>query len=253
MRILQFKKNIFLQNLDLHLHPNGQLVLNSPLLLLLLLLAVYRCCITFLKTDSLDGADCVHHTTLLKTFSLSALSADIIVLIASVAVVSAGSQGNIFATSVLRSLRFLQILRMVRMDRRGGTWKLLGSVVYAHSKVRNTHVVLFSDHAAVFVCSNAQHVFFISTGLSGRVVCTGFGQNRFFRKHFRFFEDGEKEFRLSEKKKSTTAQMRNSVLKVNSYVNVFNVYIRAGSHCPTHDGKQQTEASWVFIVLGITW
>ncbi|KAF7666954.1 hypothetical protein LDENG_00083440 [Lucifuga dentata] len=59
---------------------------------------------------------------------------DIIVLIASVAVVSAGSQGNIFATSVLRSLRFLQILRMVRMDRRGGTWKLLGSVVYAHSK-----------------------------------------------------------------------------------------------------------------------
>ncbi|XP_029305291.1 potassium voltage-gated channel subfamily KQT member 5 isoform X2 [Cottoperca gobio] len=59
---------------------------------------------------------------------------DIIVLIASVAVVSAGSQDNIFATSVLRSLRFLQILRMVRMDRRGGTWKLLGSVVYAHSK-----------------------------------------------------------------------------------------------------------------------
>ncbi|GLD61113.1 potassium voltage-gated channel subfamily KQT member 5-like isoform X4, partial [Lates japonicus] len=62
------------------------------------------------------------------------LPLDIIVLIASVAVVSAGSQGNIFATSVLRSLRFLQILRMVRMDRRGGTWKLLGSVVYAHSK-----------------------------------------------------------------------------------------------------------------------
>uniref|UniRef100_A0A8C2X098 Potassium voltage-gated channel, KQT-like subfamily, member 5b n=1 Tax=Cyclopterus lumpus TaxID=8103 RepID=A0A8C2X098_CYCLU len=59
---------------------------------------------------------------------------DIIVLIASVAVVSVGSQGNIFATSVLRSLRFLQILRMARMDRRGGTWKLLGSVVYAHSK-----------------------------------------------------------------------------------------------------------------------
>lgn len=64
---------------------------------------------------------------------------DIIVLIASVAVVSAGSQGNIFATSVLRSLRFLQILRMVRMDRRGGTWKLLGSVVYAHSKVGQPH------------------------------------------------------------------------------------------------------------------
>ncbi|CAL8236980.1 unnamed protein product, partial [Arctogadus glacialis] len=39
-----------------------------------------------------------------------------------------------FATSALRSLRFPAILRMVRMDRRGGTWKLLGSVVYAHSK-----------------------------------------------------------------------------------------------------------------------
>ncbi|KAG7266547.1 hypothetical protein CRUP_019256 [Coryphaenoides rupestris] len=39
----------------------------------------------------------------------------IIVLIASVAVVSAGSQGNIFATSVLRSLRFLQILRMLAL------------------------------------------------------------------------------------------------------------------------------------------
>ena len=58
------------------------------------------------------------------------------VLIASIAVLAAGSQGNVFATSALRSLRFLQILRMVRMDRRGGTWKLLGSVVYAHSKVR---------------------------------------------------------------------------------------------------------------------
>ncbi|NWI65867.1 KCNQ4 protein, partial [Todus mexicanus] len=59
---------------------------------------------------------------------------DFIVCIASVAVIAAGTQGNIFATSALRSMRFLQILRMVRMDRRGGTWKLLGSVVYAHSK-----------------------------------------------------------------------------------------------------------------------
>ncbi|XP_028265216.1 potassium voltage-gated channel subfamily KQT member 2-like isoform X3 [Parambassis ranga] len=59
---------------------------------------------------------------------------DIMVLIASVSVLAAGSQGNVFATSAIRSLRFLQILRMVRMDRRGDTWKLLGSVVYAHSK-----------------------------------------------------------------------------------------------------------------------
>uniref|UniRef100_A0A8C5D975 Potassium voltage-gated channel subfamily Q member 4 n=1 Tax=Gouania willdenowi TaxID=441366 RepID=A0A8C5D975_GOUWI len=59
---------------------------------------------------------------------------DFIVFVASMAVIAAGTQGNIFATSALRSMRFLQILRMVRMDRRGGTWKLLGSVVYAHSK-----------------------------------------------------------------------------------------------------------------------
>ncbi|XP_062343170.1 potassium voltage-gated channel subfamily KQT member 4 isoform X3 [Osmerus eperlanus] len=59
---------------------------------------------------------------------------DLIVFVVSLAVIAAGTQGNIFATSALRSMRFLQILRMVRMDRRGGTWKLLGSVVYAHSK-----------------------------------------------------------------------------------------------------------------------
>ncbi|KAF0034653.1 hypothetical protein F2P81_012411 [Scophthalmus maximus] len=61
-------------------------------------------------------------------------AADIMVLIASISVLAAGTQGNVFATSAIRSLRFLQILRMIRMDRRGGTWKLLGSVVYAHSK-----------------------------------------------------------------------------------------------------------------------
>lgn len=46
-----------------------------------------------------------------------------------------GSSGQVFAASALRGLRFFQILRMVRMDRRGGTWKLLGSVVYAHRQV----------------------------------------------------------------------------------------------------------------------
>uniref|UniRef100_A0A8C4WV90 Ion transport domain-containing protein n=2 Tax=Eptatretus burgeri TaxID=7764 RepID=A0A8C4WV90_EPTBU len=55
---------------------------------------------------------------------------DSLVLASSLAIVAAGTQGNI-AASALRSLRFLQVLPM---DRRGGTWKLLGSVVYAHSK-----------------------------------------------------------------------------------------------------------------------
>ncbi|XP_065565968.1 potassium voltage-gated channel subfamily KQT member 1-like isoform X2 [Artemia franciscana] len=56
---------------------------------------------------------------------------DIITICASIVVISVGTNGR-FATSTLRILRFFQILRMVRMDRRGGTWKLLGSVVYAH-------------------------------------------------------------------------------------------------------------------------
>lgn len=60
---------------------------------------------------------------------------DIIVICASAVVLIVGSSGQVFAASALRGLRFFQILRMVRMDRRGGTWKLLGSVVYAHRQV----------------------------------------------------------------------------------------------------------------------
>ncbi|XP_051165807.1 potassium voltage-gated channel subfamily KQT member 1-like isoform X8 [Leptopilina boulardi] len=56
---------------------------------------------------------------------------DVITILASVVVLAMRSSG-VFAASALRGLRFFQILRMVRMDRRGGTWKLLGSVVYAH-------------------------------------------------------------------------------------------------------------------------
>ncbi|XP_045495816.1 potassium voltage-gated channel subfamily KQT member 1 isoform X2 [Colias croceus] len=57
---------------------------------------------------------------------------DVTTIIASMVVLGMGSSGQVFAASALRGLRFFQILRMVRMDRRGGTWKLLGSVVYAH-------------------------------------------------------------------------------------------------------------------------
>ena len=55
-----------------------------------------------------------------------------ITIVASLIVLSEGSSGRVFAASALRGLRFFQILRMVRVDRRGGTWKLLGSVVWAH-------------------------------------------------------------------------------------------------------------------------
>ncbi|KAK2141312.1 hypothetical protein LSH36_1122g00024 [Paralvinella palmiformis] len=49
-----------------------------------------------------------------------------------VVVLSVGSNGQVFATSAIRGVRFLQILRMLHVDRQGGTWRLLGSVVYIH-------------------------------------------------------------------------------------------------------------------------
>ncbi|XP_013420009.1 potassium voltage-gated channel subfamily KQT member 1-like isoform X4 [Lingula anatina] len=56
---------------------------------------------------------------------------DVLCIIASVTVLLIGASGVPF-TSVLRGLRFFQLLRMVRLDRRGSTWKLLGSVIWAH-------------------------------------------------------------------------------------------------------------------------
>ncbi len=90
-------------------------------------------CLTLPPSFCIFLSFCQSHSHL--SLSAACLSADIMVLIASISVLAAGTQGNVFATSAIRSLRFLQILRMIRMDRRGGTWKLLGSVVYAHSKV----------------------------------------------------------------------------------------------------------------------
>ncbi|KAM8893132.1 potassium voltage-gated channel subfamily KQT member 1 isoform 2-T3 [Spinachia spinachia] len=57
---------------------------------------------------------------------------DLIVVIASVIVLGVGSNGQVFATSAIRGIRFLQILRMLHVDRQGGTWRLLGSVVFIH-------------------------------------------------------------------------------------------------------------------------
>uniref|UniRef100_A0A9L0JIH2 Potassium voltage-gated channel subfamily KQT member 1 n=1 Tax=Equus asinus TaxID=9793 RepID=A0A9L0JIH2_EQUAS len=57
---------------------------------------------------------------------------DLIVVVASMVVLYVGSKGQVFATSVIRGIRFLQILRMLHVDRQGGTWRLLGSVVFIH-------------------------------------------------------------------------------------------------------------------------
>uniref|UniRef100_A0A8V5GI54 Uncharacterized protein n=1 Tax=Melopsittacus undulatus TaxID=13146 RepID=A0A8V5GI54_MELUD len=108
---------------------------------------------------------------------------DFIVCVASVAVIAAGTQGNIFATSALRSMRFLQILRMVRMDRRGGTWKLLGSVVYAHSKELITawyigFLVLIFSSFLVYLAekdANAQFATYADSLWWGTVTLTTIG------------------------------------------------------------------------------
>uniref|UniRef100_A0A4W5LCC9 Potassium voltage-gated channel subfamily KQT member 1 n=1 Tax=Hucho hucho TaxID=62062 RepID=A0A4W5LCC9_9TELE len=57
---------------------------------------------------------------------------DLIVVVASIVVLVVGSNGQVFATSAVRGIRFLQILRMLHVDRQGGTWRLLGSVVFIH-------------------------------------------------------------------------------------------------------------------------
>lgn len=65
------------------------------------------------------------------------LFTDLIVVVASIVVLTLGSNGQVFATSAIRGIRFLQILRMLHVDRQGGTWRLLGSVVFIHRQVSN--------------------------------------------------------------------------------------------------------------------
>ncbi|OAD53994.1 Potassium voltage-gated channel subfamily KQT member 1 [Eufriesea mexicana] len=68
----------------------------------------------------------------LSSRNLIYVNVDLIVVVASMVVLSVGSNGQVFATSAIRGIRFLQILRMLHVDRQGGTWRLLGSVVFIH-------------------------------------------------------------------------------------------------------------------------
>lgn len=68
---------------------------------------------------------------------------DLIVVVASIVVLSVGSNGQVFATSAIRGIRFLQILRMLHVDRQGGTWRLLGSVVFIHRQVSTSPTTPF--------------------------------------------------------------------------------------------------------------
>lgn len=57
---------------------------------------------------------------------------DVIVITASTITLLIGTSGQVGFISILGGLRFFQLLRMVKIDRRGGTWKLLASVIWAH-------------------------------------------------------------------------------------------------------------------------
>lgn len=46
-----------------------------------------------------------------------------------------GAPGGDTSRLLRRGIRFLQILRMLHVDRQGGTWRLLGSVVFIHRQV----------------------------------------------------------------------------------------------------------------------
>lgn len=76
-------------------------------------------------------------------------------MIASIVVLTLGSNGQVFATSAIRGIRFLQILRMLHVDRQGGTWRLLGSVVYIHRQVLTTsHKISFFNSLQILLGIN---------------------------------------------------------------------------------------------------
>jgi potassium voltage-gated channel KQT-like subfamily member 1 len=81
--------------------------------------------------------------------SFSPLS-DLIVVVASLVVLTWGSNGQVFAASAIRGIRFLQILRMLHVDRQGGTWRLLGSVVFIHRQVREYSMFIDSYTTETF-------------------------------------------------------------------------------------------------------
>ncbi|CAF1572007.1 unnamed protein product [Adineta steineri] len=76
---------------------------------------------------------------------------DLIVVIASTLMITLASDRQAFAASAIRGVRFLQILRVLHVDRHGGTWRLLGSVVYIHRQELIT--TLYIGFLALIFCS----------------------------------------------------------------------------------------------------
>ena len=73
-----------------------------------------------------------------------------------------------FAASAIRGVRFLQILRVLHVDRHGGTWRLLGSVVYIHRQVREEPVDV--ESATEFVLQELITTLYI--GFLALILCS---------------------------------------------------------------------------------
>ncbi|CAF1440137.1 unnamed protein product [Rotaria magnacalcarata] len=76
---------------------------------------------------------------------------DLIVIVASTLMLTLATDRQTFAASAIRGVRFLQILRVLHVDRHGGTWRLLGSVVYIHRQELIT--TLYIGFLALISCS----------------------------------------------------------------------------------------------------
>ncbi|UJR22272.1 hypothetical protein I4U23_025332 [Adineta vaga] len=76
---------------------------------------------------------------------------DLLVVIASTLMITLAADRQAFAASAIRGVRFLQILRVLHVDRHGGTWRLLGSVVYIHRQELIT--TLYIGFLALIFCS----------------------------------------------------------------------------------------------------
>ncbi|CAF3305391.1 unnamed protein product [Rotaria socialis] len=76
---------------------------------------------------------------------------DLLVVIGSTLMITLAADRQAFAASAIRGVRFLQILRVLHVDRHGGTWRLLGSVVYIHRQELIT--TLYIGFLALIFCS----------------------------------------------------------------------------------------------------
>lgn len=74
-----------------------------------------------------------------------------------------------------RGVRFLQILRMLHVDRQGGTWRLLGSVIYLHRQVSN---LLIIDNSLWVTCTQNGIIYVWLTAFKYNYIVFKYTQKR---------------------------------------------------------------------------